>query len=140
MVKAHQPTVAAIVTPTVVAAMGMSSSVLGDGTDSDLYISQPLHAPHLYWDCHADGPDPTSALPIHALIDDACTTVMIRPDLADALELRRVALHKPLEVGLAMDSGKVSFENRSVLNCILLMVAGRQRLYKRLWHPVCVQN
>jgi len=49
-----------VVAPTVTAAVGMSSSVVGDGTDFESYIQPPLHAPHLHWDCLADGPDPNA--------------------------------------------------------------------------------
>ncbi|KIM83633.1 hypothetical protein PILCRDRAFT_7047 [Piloderma croceum F 1598] len=76
-----------LVKPTVVAAVGMSSSVIGNGMDSESYVPPPLHAPHLYWDCLAD--------------------VMIKPDLADMLGLRQVALPEPEEFTLAMDSGEV---------------------------------
>ena len=92
--------------PEFIAAVGMSSSVIGNGTDSDEYVD-PLHAPHLYWDCLVNVPSTEVPFPVHALIDDACSTVLIRPDLADALELRQVALSKPLNVGLAIDSGEV---------------------------------
>ncbi|KIM90206.1 hypothetical protein PILCRDRAFT_1558 [Piloderma croceum F 1598] len=107
-----------LVKPTVVAAVGMSSSVIGNGTDSESYVPPPLHAPHLYWDCLADGPDPYSPVRIHALIDNACTTVMIKPDLADMLGLRRVALPEPEEFTLAMDSGEVKTFGLQEMGCV----------------------
>ena len=34
---------------TIVAAVSLSSAVIGDGTDSDEYVD-PLHSPHICWD------------------------------------------------------------------------------------------
>jgi hypothetical protein len=77
--KKKKSIVAAIATApnkTIVAAVGMSSSVIGDGTDSGEYVPI-LHAPHLFWDCLANDPNDIPPFPIHALIDDGCTTVLI---------------------------------------------------------------
>jgi hypothetical protein len=102
--KKRKPVVAAVVAaPEVVAAMGMTSCVIGDGTDSESYVQ---HVPHIYWDCLVDSPPLESPVAVQALIDCACTTVMIKPEFADSLGLTRVPLHKPMEVTLAMDSGE----------------------------------
>jgi hypothetical protein len=90
---------------TVITAVGMSSAVIGDGTDSDEYVD-PLHSPHIYWDCLADDSKSESFLPVHALIDIGCTTVLINPELVDSLHLTRVPLRKPMEVSLAITLGE----------------------------------
>src|SRR5882762_5770376 len=66
----------------------------------------------------------TPMLSIHTLIDDACTTVMIRPDLADTLRLRRVVLPKPIEFSLAMDSGEVKMFGLQETVCLKLYSVG----------------
>jgi hypothetical protein len=105
MKKKRKTVVVAVVTaPEIVAAMRMSSCVISDGTDSELYIQ---HVPHIYWDSLIDSPPLESPVAIQALIDCACTTVMIKPEFANSLGLTWVPLHKLMEVTLAMDSGKV---------------------------------
>lgn len=104
---------------TVVAAVGMASLVIGSGSESDEYVP-PLITPHLYWDCLTDSPHLDSAIPIHTLIDNSSSLVMISEDLIKQLKLPRVPLHKPLSVGLVVDSGEVGkVELReSVLLCL----------------------
>ncbi|KII87828.1 hypothetical protein PLICRDRAFT_73864, partial [Plicaturopsis crispa FD-325 SS-3] len=103
----QKKTVAAI----TVAAVGMSTGVAGNGSDStegdDSAYVPDTPAPHLYWDCLLDGPGAPAFLATSALIDNACTPVLIRPELATQLGLRRFRLPKPVEVGLAMGSGEV---------------------------------
>lgn len=97
--------VAAVVpVPEIVAAVGMSSCVIGNGTDSKSYVQ---HVPHIYWDCLVDSPPLESPVSIKALINCACTTVMIKPEFTDSLGLKRAQLHKPMVVSLALGSGGV---------------------------------
>ena len=49
---------------------------------------------------------------------------MIRPDLADTLRLRRVALPKPIEFSLAMDSGEVKMFGLQETVCLKLYSVG----------------
>lgn len=88
-----------------VAVVGMSSSVIGDGTDSgsDEYV---IPQKHLFLDVFVDSASKTEVR-CNALIDNACTTVLIKPEFADKLKLRRMPLKDKVTVSLAVDSGEV---------------------------------
>jgi hypothetical protein len=62
----------------------------------------PLQLPHLHWPCAADDPDGSFPVPLDSLIDGS-HLVLIRPNVADRLGLRRHLLHKPLGILLAME-------------------------------------
>ncbi len=62
------------------------SSVLGNGTDSDVYIS-PLTVPHFLSDCHVGSPNFDFPFPVTALIDNGSHTVLIDKTLVDQLGL-----------------------------------------------------
>ena len=61
---------------------------------------------HLWFDCFVDDP---SAYETHlnALIDNACSPVLIRLDFANKLQLQQFTLPEPVKVNLAVDSGKI---------------------------------
>jgi len=90
------------------AVVGMSSSVVGDGTDSDSdeYVKPPLPQKHLFLHCFVDNPS-GSEVRSNALIDDGCYTVLVKPEFADKLKLRRMLLRDKVMVSLAVDSGEV---------------------------------
>lgn len=91
-----------------VAMVGMSSSVIGDGTNSssDEYIPPSLPQKHLFLTFFVNTPS-DSDICVNTLIDDGCGTVLIRPDFANKLKLRRVPLWDKVTVSLAVDSGRV---------------------------------
>lgn len=90
------------------AVVGMLSSVVGDGTesDSDEYVKPPLPQKHLFLNCFVDDPS-GSEVRINALIDDGCTTVLVKPEFADKLKLRQMVLQDKVMVSLVVDSGEV---------------------------------
>ncbi|KII91701.1 hypothetical protein PLICRDRAFT_682050, partial [Plicaturopsis crispa FD-325 SS-3] len=99
-------TVAAV---NVVAAVGMSTGVAGNGspsTDGDSEYVPDAHAPHIFWNCLLDNVNSSEFVSTSALIDNACIPVLIRPELVEQLGLRRFRLPDPVEVGLAMGSGE----------------------------------
>ena len=96
-----------------VAVVGMSSSVIGDGTDSDSdeCVKPPPPQKHLFLDCYI--PSSTSEIHLNALIDHACLPVLIKPEFADKLKLKCMPLHEKMSVKLVVDSSgdkRVEFE------------------------------
>lgn len=71
----------------LVAGVGMSSSVIGNSTDSesDEYMSLPPQK-HLWLNCFVNAPS-SSETHLNVLIDNACSPVLIRPNFADKLQL-----------------------------------------------------
>lgn len=74
----------------------------GSDTDTDTdEVSQPFRLPHLRWKCVVAGPKSAFPVRIRALIDDGSHLVLIRPELADELGLKRYPLPSPEIVGTA---------------------------------------
>jgi hypothetical protein len=65
--------------------------------------------PHFFFDCVVGGSTASSTESVHALIDHGSDAVLIDPDLADRLHLRRRKLPVPKEVVMAVGSGKETF-------------------------------
>ena len=91
----------------LVAVVGMSSSVIGNGmgSESDEYMSL-LPQKHLWLNCFVNVPS-TYETHLNALGDNACAPVLIRQDFTDELQLQQFTLWDPVKVNLAVDSGKV---------------------------------
>ncbi|KLO04004.1 hypothetical protein SCHPADRAFT_803526, partial [Schizopora paradoxa] len=102
----------------------LPSNVLGNGTDSEEYVS-PLHHPHLYWDCHVDGPSSPSPIRCRALIDHGSHTVLIDESLVQHLGLRRRRLHTPLKIGMAISEGNSGKELREWVKIKPVSLDGR---------------
>ncbi len=96
-------TIVAAVAGRAVSPTAATTGVLGSGSDSDECVL-PLTAQHtLLHACIAA--DPTSS--VHpVLIDSGCSTVLIKRDLALALNLRLRPLHTPFEMNNAWGLGQ----------------------------------
>lgn len=104
------PVAASIPAPVAVApvAVVMPSVVLGNGSDSDC-VTAPFFIPHFFLDCRVGGDRSSTQTKVHALIDHGCDSVLISPELADAIGLKRHRLPKPKEVVMTVGKKNETF-------------------------------
>ena len=73
-----------------IAVVRMSSYVIGNANDSDSdeYVKNNPSQKHLFLYCYVNDAS-CGETRVNALIDNACTTVLIKSDFVDKLKLRR---------------------------------------------------
>ena len=79
--------------------------VLGTGSDSE-YMDVPFLTSHFFYDCLIGSTIASSEVPIHALIDHGCDTVLIDPEYVKILKLTPHHLPKFKEVVMVVGNGK----------------------------------
>jgi len=81
---------------------GFSSDSDEDADISHRNVSAPLHVKHLFWNCQIHGLINDFPVKTRALIDNGMHLVLIRPDLAAELGLKKYHLHVPEVVDVAL--------------------------------------
>jgi len=81
---------------------GYSSDSEEDADLSHCDVSAPLHVDHLFWNCQIHGLINDFPVKTKAPIDNSAHLVLIHPNLAAKLGLKKYHLHKPELVDVAL--------------------------------------